>query len=88
MKAFGEVRNRYRFALVGYVVMPEHVPLLIGESKSGSPTTVVHSLKLRASKRMRRGVRKKSAATGERSQGLGMEQLLVVFGTGDTVGRD
>ena len=34
--------------------MPEHVHLLIGESKRGNPSTVVHSLKLRVSKSMRR----------------------------------
>jgi REP-associated tyrosine transposase len=34
--------------------MPEHVHLLIGESKLGNPSTVIHSLKLRVSKRMRR----------------------------------
>ena len=62
VKALGEVRRKYDFALVGYVAMPEHVHLLIGESKSCSPTTVVHSLKLRVSKRMRRGVRNKSAS--------------------------
>ena len=54
VQALYEVRAKYNFALVGYVVMPEHVHLLIGESKSGNPSTVVHSLKLRVSKRMRR----------------------------------
>jgi putative transposase len=37
--------------------MPEHVHLLLGEPKSGNPSTVIHSLKLRVSKRMRRGPR-------------------------------
>jgi len=41
--------------------MPEHVHLLIGESKLGMPSTVVHSLKLRLSKRMRRGIQRKSS---------------------------
>ncbi len=27
----GEVRDRYRFSLVSYSVMPEHTPLLISE---------------------------------------------------------
>jgi putative transposase len=59
VRALGEVRAKYRIQLVGYVVMPEHVHLLIGESKLGMPSTVVHSLKLRVSKRMRRGLREK-----------------------------
>ena len=35
VKVLSEVRARYRFRLVGYVVMPEHVHLVIDES-SGS----------------------------------------------------
>jgi putative transposase len=60
VRALGEVRKKYGIAVIGYVVMPEHVHLLIGESKKGTPSTVVHSLKLRVSKRMRRGRQKQS----------------------------
>ena len=60
VKALEEVRRKYKFQLVGYVLMPEHVHLLTGESKLGMPSTVVHSLKLRVSKRMRREMREKS----------------------------
>ncbi len=58
VRALEEVREKYRFVLAGYVVMREHVRLLMGEPKMGTPSTVVHSLKLRVSKRMRRGRRK------------------------------
>lgn len=58
--ALDEVRAKYHFALVGYVVMPEHVHLLIAESQSGDPSGVVQSLKLRVSKRMRRRGRRLS----------------------------
>jgi putative transposase len=51
--ALDEVRAKYRVVLAGYVVMPEHVHLLIGESEAGNPSTVVQSLKLRVSKRLR-----------------------------------
>jgi len=61
VQALREVRLKYGFALVGYVVMPEHVHLLIGESRRGTPSTVVHSLKLRVSKRLRRNTRKARA---------------------------
>jgi putative transposase len=61
IRALKEVRKKYGFALVGYVVMPNHAHLLIGEPRIGTPTTVVHSLKLRVSKRMRRGRRKQSS---------------------------
>jgi len=53
LRALDEVRMKYGFALVGYVVMPEHVHLLMSEPKIGTPSTVVHSLKLRVSKRLR-----------------------------------
>lgn len=53
LHALDEVRTKYGFALVGYVVMPEHVHLLMSEPKNGTPSTVVHSLKLRVSKRLR-----------------------------------
>jgi len=65
VKALGEVRTKYQIALVGYVLMPEHVHLLIGESKKGMPSTVLHSLKLRVSKRMRRG--KMNRLSGQRA---------------------
>ena len=48
-----EVRDRCGFKLVGYVVMPEHVHLLISEPKMGTPSTVVQLLKQRASRRLR-----------------------------------
>jgi putative transposase len=62
VRALGEVRKKYAIQLVGYVVMPEHVHLLIGESKLGMPSTVVQSLKLQVSKRMRRRIREKPSS--------------------------
>jgi putative transposase len=43
------VRVRHRFGLFGYVVMPEHVHLLIGEAESVSPSVVVQVLKQKVS---------------------------------------
>ena len=48
-----QVREKYQFALVGYVVMPEHLHLLISEPKSGTPTTVMQVLKQRVSRLLR-----------------------------------
>jgi putative transposase len=39
-------RLRYRFVVAGYVVMPEHVHLLLGEPQTGTVSGVVHALKL------------------------------------------
>ena len=52
------MRERYRFGVVGYVVMPEHVHLLISEPQIGNPSTVVQAVKLGFTQRWRaiRGV--------------------------------
>jgi putative transposase len=41
VKILGEVRDRYKFSLAGYVVMPEHVHLLISEPAKGTPSTIM-----------------------------------------------
>jgi putative transposase len=58
VKILGEVRDRYGFALVGYVVMPEHIHLLIGKPAKGTPSTVMQVLKQRVSRWLRRKPRK------------------------------
>ena len=45
-----EVRGRYRFEVVGYVVMPEHVHLLIGESTKANPSVIVQVMKQHVSR--------------------------------------
>ena len=50
VKILGEVRDRYGFKLVGYVVMPEHIHLLIGEPATGTISTVMQGLKQRVSR--------------------------------------
>ena len=47
------VRKKYRFVVVGYVVMPEHVHLLIMEPERGTVATVMQVLKQRTARRMR-----------------------------------
>ena len=44
--ALERVRQRYRFVVAGYVVMPEHVHLLIGEPVKGAVSGLIHALKL------------------------------------------
>ena len=46
------MRVRYRLAVIGYVVMPEHVHLLISEPLIGNPSTVVQAVKLSVSRRL------------------------------------
>ena len=52
------IRQRYKFVFVGYVLMPEHVHLLVSEPKNGSLATALQVLKQQTSK-----VLKKSGET-------------------------
>ena len=44
-----ETRQKYQFCVYGYVIMPEHFHLLIGEPETGNPGTVMQVLKQRVS---------------------------------------
>ena len=46
------MRVRYRFAVIGYVVMPEHVHLLISEPLIANPSTVIQAVKLSVCRRL------------------------------------
>ncbi len=47
-----EVRRRYRWVVVGYVVMPEHVHLLVSEPQQRPLATAVQALKLGFARRV------------------------------------
>jgi putative transposase len=51
-----KMRERYRFAVIGYVVMPEHVHLLLSEPRIANPSTVVQAVKLGFARRVLSGV--------------------------------
>ena len=55
------MRERYAFSLIGYVVMPEHIHLLISEPAKGTPSSVMQVLKQRVSRRLRRKSRKQTS---------------------------
>jgi putative transposase len=50
-EALERTRRRYLFVVTGYVAMPEHVHLLLGEPLKGTVSSVVHALKLSVSMR-------------------------------------
>ena len=54
VKLLEEARRRYRFVVVGYVVMPEHIHLLISEPEKGTPSTVMQVVKQRYAQRVLR----------------------------------
>jgi putative transposase len=65
-----QTRRRYRFVVVGYVVMPEHIHLLLTEPEVGTPSTVMQVLKQRVArallpKRKRRNPRQRNLFGGE-----------------------
>ena len=49
VRVLAEVRDRYVFRLIGYVVMPEHVHLLMTEPVKGDPSKALQVLKQRVS---------------------------------------
>ena len=47
LRVLEQTRRRYRFVVVGYVVMPEHFHLLISEPEIGDPSAVMKVVKQR-----------------------------------------
>jgi putative transposase len=47
LQVLEQVRQRYLFVVVGYVVMPDHIHLLISEPERGTPSTVMQVVKQR-----------------------------------------
>ena len=52
LKALEQMRTRYRFVVLGCVVMPEHFHLLISEPQQGTPSTVMQAIKLGFARRV------------------------------------
>jgi REP element-mobilizing transposase RayT len=57
LRILEQVRRNYRFVVVGYVVMPEHVHLLLSEPERADPGTVVQVLKQRFARTVLRELR-------------------------------
>jgi len=64
VEILSEVRDRHGFALLGYVVMPEHFHLLMGEPAKGNPSMIMQVLKQAVSHRILEEAR--SSARGSR----------------------
>ena len=66
LRVLEQVRRRYQFVVVGYVVMPEHIHLLIGEAERGNPSQVMQAVKQGFARRVLRQLRKRrGSAQGE-----------------------
>ena len=49
LEVLEQTRKKYQFVVAGYVVMPEHIHLLIGEPRIADPSRVMQVLKQRVS---------------------------------------
>lgn len=59
LRILEQTRQKYRFVVLGYVVMPEHFHLWISEPQVGDPSLVMQVVKQRYAQRLLR--RRKSA---------------------------
>jgi putative transposase len=57
VRALEEIRERHRVLVVGYVVMPDHVHLLIGEPSKNTLSMALQALKQRVSRDLRKAGR-------------------------------
>ena len=63
LEVMEEIRQRHRFVVVGYVVMPEHVHLLFTEPERGNPSLVMAALKQTFAHRLLRELARSGAQT-------------------------
>ena len=65
LRQLESLRKQYRFVVVGYVVMPEHVHLLVSEPERRDLSVVIKSLKQAVARRVLAGMRRRSRLQGE-----------------------
>jgi putative transposase len=57
LQALERVRRQYGFVVLGYVVMPEHVHLLVSEPRRGSIATIMQAIKQSSARKLLRVLR-------------------------------
>ena len=75
LAVFEEVRQRYRFVVVGYVAMPDHIHLLISEPEKGDPSRVMQAIKQGFSRRVLKSLRKRRVAAQKELFAAGSEHV-------------
>jgi putative transposase len=75
LQVLERVRSRYHFIVVGYVVMPEHVHLLLSEPERGDPSVVMQAVKQGFARRLLRQLR---SASDSRQRKLAGSAALAV----------
>jgi putative transposase len=64
LRALEKIASDYQLTIVGYVVMPEHVHLLVSEPERENLSTVIKALKQSVARRVKRQWRRKIAQQG------------------------
>ena len=59
LRIFEQVRRKYKFEVVDYVVMPEHFHILIGEPEKENPSSVLQTLKQTVARRLLKPARRR-----------------------------
>ena len=75
LTVFEAVRRRYGFVVVGYVAMPDHIHLLIGEPEKGDPSRVMQAIKQGFSRRVLKAARGRRVAAQQELFALGSEHV-------------
>ena len=75
LQVLEQVRQRYGFVVVGYVVMPEHIHLLIGEPEKGDPSRVMQAVKQGFSRQVLKASRQRRVGGQQELFGVGAEHV-------------
>ena len=65
LRVLEKARRRFDFVVMGYVVMPEHVHLLVSEPRRGRLSAAIQVLKQNSSRELRRRARRRNLAQAE-----------------------
>jgi len=75
LAVFEQVRQRYDFVVVGYVVMPDHIHLLISEPGKGDPSRVMQAIKQGFAGRVLKSLRQRRVAAQLELFAVGSEHV-------------
>jgi putative transposase len=73
LRVLERTRLRHDFLIYGFVVMPNHVHLLISEPKLGTIATVIQSLKIASARYEKTHICQKMADMGHEHEGTGID---------------
>jgi putative transposase len=82
VKILEEVRQRHAFRLIGFVVMPEHVHLLLSEPAKKNPSKILQVLKQKVARKL---LKKQIAASAQQTLPFEGCARGAHFGSGDSM---